>query len=119
IRVFHATGVQTCARPISIVLTHAAAPPRRQQRLAAGAVVLVCGEEAVDPVRMPTELEARGMHQVLTEGGPRLFGALVEADVVDELCLSVSPALVAGDATRIARSDHAVMRRMQIGRAHV
>src|SRR5690606_38425805 len=100
--------------PRPILLTHAAAPPRRQQRLAAVADVLVCGEEAVDPVRMLTELEARGMHQVLTEGGPRLFGALAEADVVDELCLSVSPALVAGDATRIARSDHAVMRRMRL-----
>lgn len=101
--------------PRPILLTHAAAPARRRQRLAAVADVLVCGEEAVDPVRMLTELEARGMHQVLTEGGPRLFGALVEADVVDELCLSVSPALVAGDATRIARSDHAVMRPMRLG----
>jgi 5-amino-6-(5-phosphoribosylamino)uracil reductase len=38
----------------------------------------------------------------LTEGGPRLLGQLVAGGVLDELCVTVSPMLTAGDAQRIA-----------------
>jgi len=38
----------------------------------------------------------------LSEGGPTLFGTLLDADCVDELCLTVSPLIDAGDASRIA-----------------
>jgi 5-amino-6-(5-phosphoribosylamino)uracil reductase len=38
----------------------------------------------------------------VTEGGPRLLGQLVAAGVLDELCLTVSPMVTAGDAQRIA-----------------
>jgi riboflavin biosynthesis pyrimidine reductase len=38
-------------------------------------------------------LHAEGYHLILTEGGPTLFGQLVEASLVDELFLTVSPAL--------------------------
>jgi riboflavin biosynthesis pyrimidine reductase len=34
-----------------------------------------------------------------------LFGALLEADCVDELCLTVSPSIEAGDAPRIAAGE--------------
>jgi riboflavin biosynthesis pyrimidine reductase len=40
------------------------------------------------------ELACRGLHRVLCEGGPTLFGELVAADAVDELCLTVAPLLV-------------------------
>jgi riboflavin biosynthesis pyrimidine reductase len=43
-----------------------------------------------------------------------LFGALIEADVVDELCLTLSPLLVAGRAGRISRADVEVPRRMRL-----
>jgi riboflavin biosynthesis pyrimidine reductase len=40
---------------------------------------------------------------VLCEGGPRTAGQLVAADLVDELCLTVAPALLAGPAPRLAQ----------------
>ncbi|MGV9552003.1 dihydrofolate reductase family protein, partial [Streptomyces ardesiacus] len=43
-----------------------------------------------------------GHTRLLTEGGPRLLGQFVAAGVLDELCLTVSPMLTAGDAQRIA-----------------
>ncbi|MEV6488705.1 pyrimidine reductase family protein [Actinoplanes sp. NPDC051633] len=59
-------------------------------------------------------LHERGATQVFCEGGPRLLGALLEADLVDELCLTVSPLLTAGDASRIAHGGQAVRREMSL-----
>ncbi|MGB8942495.1 MAG: dihydrofolate reductase family protein, partial [Streptomyces sp.] len=47
-------------------------------------------------------LAERGLTRLLTEGGPRLLGQFVAAGALDELCLTVSPMLTAGDAQRIA-----------------
>jgi riboflavin biosynthesis pyrimidine reductase len=38
---------------------------------------------------------------VLAEGGPRLNGALLDADCVDELDLTLAPTLVGGDGARV------------------
>ncbi|MCB0967277.1 MAG: dihydrofolate reductase family protein [Ilumatobacter sp.] len=42
-----------------------------------------------------------GTTHVQAEGGPTLNGALVAADLVDELCLTMSPHIVGGDAPRL------------------
>jgi riboflavin biosynthesis pyrimidine reductase len=42
------------------------------------------------------DLRARGIRSVLCEGGPRLFSGLLHEGVVDELFLTVSPALAGG-----------------------
>jgi riboflavin biosynthesis pyrimidine reductase len=47
-------------------------------------------------------LHERGATQILSEGGPTLLGSLIEADLVDELCLTVSPLLVGGGPGRIS-----------------
>ena len=52
---------------------------------------------------MADELAGLGLTQILCEGGPHLFGALHEAGLVDELCLTLAPCLVGGDAGRIMR----------------
>jgi riboflavin biosynthesis pyrimidine reductase len=84
-----------------IVLTGPAAPPDRLRALqAAGADVAVL--DPLSPAAVLAELGRRGLHRVLCEGGPRLFGDLVAADLVDELCLTVAPVLAAGEAGRIA-----------------
>lgn len=86
-----------------IVLTSAAAPQQRRDELAeAGADVVVTGEEQVDLAEGLRALDERGLRRVACEGGPTLFGELVAADLVDELCLTVAPALAGGDAGRIA-----------------
>ena len=54
------------------------------------------------------------MRRIACEGGPRLFGRLVEDDLVDQLCLTVAPLLVAGPAARIAAGPVAVPRRLAL-----
>lgn len=45
----------------------------------------------------------RGWRRILCEGGPMLFGSLLEAGQVDEVCLTVAPRFVGGRAGRIVR----------------
>ncbi|MEU0271948.1 pyrimidine reductase family protein [Streptomyces sp. NPDC006307] len=88
----------------TLLLTGAAAPPERvREAERAGAEVIVAGDgTGVEPLRAVRALAERGLTRQLTEGGPRLLGQLVAAGVLDELCLTVSPMLTAGNAQRIA-----------------
>ncbi|WP_460956029.1 pyrimidine reductase family protein [Parasphingorhabdus pacifica] len=86
-----------------IVLTCEAAPVERRRALAdAGVDVVVTGDEDVDLHEAVSALDRRGLGRIGCEGGPTLFGKLIEQDLVDELCLTVSPMLAGGDAGRIA-----------------
>ncbi|SDM85398.1 pyrimidine reductase family protein [Allokutzneria albata] len=86
-----------------LVFTCASAPETARREVAeAGAEVIIAGEDRVDLHRVLAELGERGLHRVDCEGGPKLFGTLIEEDLVDELCLTLSPLLVGGDAGRIA-----------------
>src|SRR4051812_7352725 len=73
---------------------------RREALAAAGVVVLVCGDDEVDLPLALDRLAALGHQHVLCEGGPTLFGDALAAGVVDELDLSIAPALV-GDEHRL------------------
>ncbi|MFI2432756.1 pyrimidine reductase family protein [Streptomyces sp. NPDC018693] len=88
----------------TLVLTGAAAAPDRIATAEkSGARVVVAGDGVgVEPARAVRALAELGHTRLLTEGGPRLLGQLVAAGVLDELCLTVSPMLTAGDAQRIA-----------------
>ncbi|KRC59052.1 hypothetical protein ASE14_14750 [Agromyces sp. Root81] len=97
-----------------IVVTHAAAPEARRSALERVADVVVVGERAVDVAGVLDVFADRGLRQVLCEGGPHLFGSLLEADLVDELCLSLGPMLVAGEAGRIVRGVPELQRRMHL-----
>lgn len=108
----HPLFTNAATRPI--VLTHAAAPADRRTALGAVADLVDCGDEAIDPHRMVVALALRGLPQILCEGGPHLFGDLVAADQVDELCLSLSPVLVGGQAGRISVGAHAATRPMHL-----
>jgi len=66
--------------------------------------VLVGGDE-VDLLGMVAFLEHRGLTRILTEGGPQLLRDMVAAGVVDELCLTVVPQLLAGDHPRILAGE--------------
>ena len=76
--------------------------------------VLVCGEETLDVDVMLDAFAKRGLHQVLCEGGPTLFGALLDADRVNELCLTISPLLEGGDARRILVGSREKARRVTL-----
>ncbi|MDR7280936.1 pyrimidine reductase family protein [Catenuloplanes atrovinosus] len=93
-----------------LVVTVGAAPEDRRRALADVADVLICGDDELDAAALPEMLAARGLPGVLCEGGPTLFGALVAADRVDELCLTLSPWLAGAGASRIVAGPPAVPR---------
>jgi riboflavin biosynthesis pyrimidine reductase len=103
---------EAVVRPL--VLTHEAAPPDRRAELAELAEVIDCGAASVEPTLLVRALAERGMPQQLCEGGPHLFAELLAADLVDELCLSLSPVLVAGGAGRITQGAAEAARRMRL-----
>ncbi|GAA1775399.1 pyrimidine reductase family protein [Luedemannella helvata] len=84
-----------------IVFTHDGAPADRRAALADVADVVSCGVATVDLGVALAQLRSRGLPHVLSEGGPHLFGGLVAADLVDELCLTYSPQLAGAGAERI------------------
>jgi 5-amino-6-(5-phosphoribosylamino)uracil reductase len=91
------------ARPDAtpIIVTCASAPAtglRDAER--AGAEVLVAGDSEVDLPAALAALGQRGARSLLAEGGPRLNAALAAADLIDEICTTVSPLLAGGGAGR-------------------
>jgi riboflavin-specific deaminase-like protein len=88
------------AAPTILVTSESADEGRRRALADAGVTVLACGEDDVD---LPLALEllaGRGLAQVTCEGGPQLLRAALAAGVVDELDLTIAPAL-AGAGTRL------------------
>lgn len=63
--------------------------------------VLVAGTTTVHPVTALELLAERGLSRVLCEGGPQLMAAMVAADAVDELCLTIVPTVVGGPGPRV------------------
>jgi riboflavin biosynthesis pyrimidine reductase len=96
-----AVFAEAVRRPV--VLTTDAAAAERGARFASVADVIACGSGAVDLTAARAVLADLGWTQVLCEGGPRLFGGLLDAALVDEVCLTVAPRFVGGDAGRIVR----------------
>jgi len=86
-----------------IIVTHGAAPADRRAALGDRAELLDAGAEAVDLAAALRLLRERGAQVVLLEGGPSLNGQMVQAGLVDELCLSMSPMLIGGESSRIVR----------------
>ncbi len=82
-------------------------------RFGAGRVV-VAGERDVDPALAVAQLAGRGLTRVLLEGGPTLLGAAMADGRLDELCLTTTPTLAAGQGPRIAHGLPAG-RRLRLG----
>jgi riboflavin biosynthesis pyrimidine reductase len=82
------------ARPIAFTSDASAAdaPPG----LADVIDIVACGEGTVDLHRVISTLAGRGLGRILCEGGPRLLGDLIAADLLDELLLTLVPALRGG-----------------------
>lgn len=84
-----------------IVVTTEQADPERRRAAAQVADVVVAGAHDVDLALALEQLEGEGMQRMLSEGGPHTLGELYAADVVDELCLAVSPVVAGGVESRI------------------
>lgn len=84
-----------------LVLTTEDAPERRRAALAELAEVRAYGYGRVDLAAALGDVGADGARVVVCEGGPALNAALAEADLVDEWCLTLAPAVVGGDSRRV------------------
>ncbi|SCL32842.1 Pyrimidine reductase, riboflavin biosynthesis [Micromonospora pallida] len=84
-------------RPVVLTTADAPAPAG----LTEVADLVRCGTDRVDLAAGLAELRRRGLDHLLCEGGPRLFGALTAADLVDEVCLTVAPLLAGPGSGRI------------------
>lgn len=76
--------------------------------------VLMIGDDAVDLARALVELRRRGHETFFCEGGPTLNGGLAEAGAIDELCLTMSPALIGGSSRRIIDGSELGLRRLEL-----
>ena len=111
------TDVDPDAR--TVIVTCGAADPGRRARAAEVADVVVAGVEHVDLATALAELAARGAEIVLCEGGPTLLGELIALDLLDELCLTLSP-VVGGDPLPVAVSPAgAPLTRLQLANSLV
>lgn len=99
----------------TIVITCASAPDDRRSGCEKHADVIIAGEEAVDVAAALDALAERGLTRQLTEGGPRLLAQFVAAGRLDELCLTVSPQLTAGDAARIINGPGPASTPLRLG----
>jgi riboflavin biosynthesis pyrimidine reductase len=98
-----ASPLVTGSRVPPIVVTSEVSPLAwRKEMVAAGAEVVVAGEDRVDMGLTLAALGERGLFRVCCEGGPMLFGDLVADGLVDQLCLTVAPKLAGAGAVRIA-----------------
>ncbi len=89
------------ARPIVLTTTDAATQLEQRDDVANVADVVVAGDQRVDLATALGVLAHRGARAVLVEGGPGINGELARADLVDELCLTLSPRIVGGEGPRI------------------
>jgi riboflavin biosynthesis pyrimidine reductase len=102
----------TKVRPI--LITTRQAPADRLEKAAQVADVITAGDARVDIRAALDALHARDLHRLLTEGGPRLLAQIAAVERLDELCLAISPQLVAGDAQRILNGPR-LPHRMTLG----
>jgi riboflavin biosynthesis pyrimidine reductase len=79
-----------------IVLTPVKAPSSPIASVAE--VITYGGDDLAEGIDL---LRERGFNHVLSEGGPNILGALTAADLVDDLCLTLSPLLAGPGAGRI------------------
>lgn len=89
------------------------------QQLGSRAEAMVAGDTTVDLPLAMAMLRDRGVAIVVSEGGPTLNAAMVEHGLLDEICLSVSPLTVGGDAGRIVQGPSELSSPVPMELAHI
>lgn len=97
-----------------LVFTTALADAGRRRALEAVADVVTAGRTEVEPAQVRHRFAAAGHTRILCEGGPRVLGSFEAAGEADELCLSLSPLLAAGNGPRISAGAPETGQPMQL-----
>ena len=87
--------------PPALVVTGSAAPTDRLEELRKTAEVVVLDEPRPTPAATLSELWSRDARVVLVEGGPGYNAQFADAGLIDELCVSVAPKVIAGSSKRM------------------
>jgi len=85
----------------TITVTVDDAPPDRLAAAREAGEVIVAGSGRADLAFAIDRLAETRRGRILCEGGPHLLASLARAGRLDELCLALSPQLIAGGAMRI------------------
>lgn len=96
-----------------VVTTSAGARSLAEARV--GEVIDVGDADRVDGAVAIDYLRERGYQRMLTEGGPRLMGAMLEASAVDQLFLTISPKLIGGGPERPPLTDETDLLEREVG----
>lgn len=104
-------------RPIVVTATASIRAHAAAAGLEEVATLVPAGEETVDLARACRILAREYATRVLlVEGGPSLNHQLIAADLVDELCLTVSPTLSGGAPLTVASGTPTDLRRLDLSR---
>lgn len=95
---------ETTERPLVATVDNLA--PERLERLQAVAEVIQLGSGQVDLTRLMETLSARGVGRLIVEGGGEMNWELMRLGLVDEIYVTVAPALLGGrDAPTLLEGD--------------
>ena len=89
-------------RAPTVLVTTESSPSEVRREVEAATPVIVAGDHDVDFRIALDALAALGFQRILCEGGPHLMRSLLASGRLDELCLTITPLIVAGDRLRIA-----------------
>jgi riboflavin biosynthesis pyrimidine reductase len=103
--------------PKALIITGANPPAEAVDRIGDLAEWQHLDTDRPTPAGILGALDDRGADVVLVEGGPSFNGQMVDAGLLDELCLTISPHLVGGASPRIVdRSTSAIPADLRLER---
>ncbi len=91
--------------PTTFLMTTANAIKEAPEWMREGAELIACGEEDVDLAVALHELKRRGLTRVHSEGGPSLLTSLIQAALLDELLLTITPMIQGSSTSLIGNLD--------------
>jgi riboflavin biosynthesis pyrimidine reductase len=91
----------------TVITTSSAARRMTDRGLSCRELIEIADNGQLDLEIAVDALRERGFDRILTEGGPRLMGSMLEASAVDELFLTISPKLIGGGPDRPPLSNGA------------
>jgi riboflavin biosynthesis pyrimidine reductase len=88
-----------------VITTSSGARTLSDRNVRCGEVIDVGDGDEIDGRSAIERLRERGFLRILTEGGPKLMGSMLEAGGVEQLFLTISPKMIGGGSGRSPLTD--------------